>query len=797
MENKRKNITTALFLNYIKIAVRKIKRQKGYSIINISGLAVGLTCCAIMMLWVRNEKNFDKFHTNRDSIYRMIKETNNNGKTTLDTRTPYPLAETILRKIPEVENYTRYQGVDKWKISYGDKFFFSDLLGTADSTFFDVFTFPFVKGDPKTALTRRNSIVLTESMARKYFGTEEPIGKVLTMFQGRYVFTVSAVIKDVPKNSHLHFDCLIPIVNFWEWWDGQQSGWNMIMFYTYIKLTPNSSPADVAPKIAALLNENIKETKADIRLQPLMDVHLKSNFEWDLDNWDQGNQSTLTIFTLAAIVVLLLAMINFTNLATARSANRAKEVGIRKINGARRCEIIGQFLGESVMMSIFALLLAIILVYFALPVFNSLAGKQIAFARLFEPKLFIILFVVALLTGVLSGSYPAFFLSSFQPSKVLKGEIIASGHNQSVLRRTLVVVQFALTFFLIIGSVIVGRQLKFIREKDLGMDTHNVVNFEGVFREGQSAKNVFLSDPRILSITQSDPPRLDQRGRSDVTWEGKDPGNIVQFLPINVDPDYITVMGTSMTEGRFFLDDFPTDRTEALVLNQTAARVMGINSPVGKRVTVGKQTYTVIGIMKDFHQTSLHRPIEPMIILAPKNNWQVCARISPVDTKGTIAFIEKTMKEYMPDQFFRGELLDDQIDKFYTSEKKVEAILTLFTIIALFTACLGLLGLASYLAEKRTKEIGLRKIFGAPVHGMVWLQTLEFFKWIILAGLIAGPLAYYAGGEWLKGFAYHYTPGIGILLATVLVTLIIALITVGYQSIRAALANPLDSLRHE
>ena len=350
------------------------------------------------------------------------------------------------------------------------------------------------------------------------------MGKVLTISNQGYTFTVTGVIKDVPKNSHLHFDCIIPIVNFWEWWDGQPGGWGMIMFYTYLQLQPNSSPVSVGPKIAGVLNENVPQQKAGIRMQPLMDIHLRSNFGWDLDNFEQGSQSTLTIFTLAALGVLLLAMINFINLSTARSANRAKEVGLRKINGARRSEIIGQFLGESVVISLLALLLALILVYFGLPLFNSLADKQIGFSRLFEPKLFLILIVITFMTGILSGSYPAIFLSSFKPASVLKGEIISGGQSQAVLRKTLVVVQFSLTLFLIIGSTIANRQLKYVREKDLGMDTRNIIITEAYFRDYQSAKSIFLSNPDILSMTISDPPNIDQRGISNVSWEGKEPG---------------------------------------------------------------------------------------------------------------------------------------------------------------------------------------------------------------------------------------------------------------------------------
>jgi putative ABC transport system permease protein len=349
------------------------------------------------------------------------------------------------------------------------------------------------------------------------------------------------------------------------------------------------------------------------------------------------------------------------------------------------------------------------------------------------------------------------------------------------------------------GSAIVNRQLKYMRAKDLGMDTRNIITTEARFRDYQSAKSIFLSNPDILSMTLSDPLNIDQRGFSNVTWEGNDLGTVIQFFPVNVDPDYLKTFGVKMAEGRFFSDEFSTDRTEALVLNETAVRAMGITCPLSKKMTIERQTYTIIGIIQDFHQTTLSKPIEPMILRWPPFHWSLCLRINPARTKETISFIEKTMKGYNPDpdRPFRYEILDERIEKFYTSDKKVEAILAVFTVIALFTACLGLLGLASFMAEKRTREIGLRKIFGAPVSGMIWLQTWEFSKWILLSGVIAGPLSYWAARNWLSSFAYHFNPGIGILLVTVIVTLIIALIAVGYQSVKAAMANPVDSLRHE
>jgi hypothetical protein len=492
-------------------------------------------------------------------------------------------------------------------------------------------------------------------------------------------------------------------------------------------------------------------------------------------------------------------MVNFMNLSTARSTNRAKEVGLRKVSGARRSEVMGQFLGESVLSAFLGLALGLLMIGLTLPLFNTLAGKNLSISGIFHLPLILGLLGMTLLTGLVAGSYPAVFLSAFQPSRVLKGGSVSGGRAQAVLRRTLVVIQFALTLFFVMGTAIVGQQLRFVRGANLGIDTHGVVTGMVLIRDSHALRTALLANPSVLSVTFAAPPDKEQRGLSKVTWEGKTSGDESQFFPVIVDPDYLEVFRVGMAEGRFFSREFPSDSNESIVLNETAARVMGMASPLGKKVTIGRRTLSVIGVIKDFHQSSLHRPIEPMLLTYPQQNFQMCLRIAPSNMRDTLAFLAATSKTFSmdPDAYSSWEILDDKIDGFYQSERKVEAILGLFTAIALFTACLGLLGLASFLAEKRTKEIGIRKVLGAPATGLIWLQSREFSKWILFASLLAGPAAYFASRQWLARFAYRADPSLWIFLAATLATLAVALLAVGYQSIRAALANPIESLRYE
>jgi hypothetical protein len=792
----------ALLGNYVRIALRKVRHQRGYSFINIAGLAVGLACCALMMLWVRDELGFDRFHANGDSIFRLLTETKNGAAVTLDARAPTPTGPAVKAEVPEVLDFCRYRTNKNYGVKLGDKKVWDAVIGIADPSFFTMFTFPFLKGDPRTALEGPRSIVVTESLARTFFGDEDPMGKLLTVSRDSY--TVTGVIRDVPENSHLHFACVIPIVNMHEYHHVDFENWGSMFFNCYVRLAPQASPAEAAAKMSGLVAKRRNKPNIALRAQPLKDIHLRSDLNFDLDNYAQGSAPTLTLFSIAAAAILLLACINFMNLATARSANRGKEVGLRKVTGARRSDIVKQFLGESVVLSFLGLGLALLLLWFILPLFNGFAGKQLAFARMFDPGLLAAVLGVTLLAGLLAGSYPAFYLAAFEPARVLKGAFFGGERGQSALRKGLVVLQFALTVFFVLGTLIVDKQLRFVRTKDLGIDTHLVVT---TVLRSERQKEAILADPRILSASQSAPPGAAPRAAIDVSWEGQAPGDNTPFFPVPVDPDFLETFRAEMAEGRFFAKETESDRQEAVVVNETAARAMGPGSALGKRLTITAismegetetNTYRVIGVMRDFHQGSLRRAIEPMAFTwnGDQGPW-LNLRISSIGVSETIQFLERTWKSFVPEFHFTYEFLDDRYDSFYKQDRRTRSILGVFTALAMFTACLGLVGLASFVAEKRTKEIGIRKVLGASAGGLVLMQSREFLGWVLVANAIALPAAYFAAGRWLRGFAYRVDPGIAPALLAVVFSAAVAFLSVAYKAVQAARANPIDSLKYE
>ena len=790
----------ALFGNYVRVALRKMGRQKGYSFITIAGLGVGLACCVLMMLWVTDELSYDRFHVNGKSIYRLIAETPSEGGTTRDCHPATPLGPAAKAGLPEVQDFCRYKTNTTYGVKRGEKAFLDEVIGVADPSFFTFFTFPLLKGDPKTALDGPKSVVITETLARKLFGDADPMGQLLTITEESY--TVTGVMRDVPPNSSMRFSCVIPIVNMHDYHHIDFENWNSKFFAHYVRLAPGAAATEAGSKLTALLRTKLDKPDISLRLQPLKDVHLRSDFLFDQDNVGQGSASTLTMLSIAAAAILLLACINFMNLATARAANRGKEVGLRKVTGARRSDILRQFLGESVLQALMGLGLALLLLWAVLPIFNSLAGKDLAFSRLFSPGLLAGILGVTLFSGLLAGSYPAFCLASFQPARVLKGSFLGGGRGQAALRKGLIVFQFALTVFFLIGTIIVDMQLRYIRTKNLGVDTHQVVTT--IFRS-EAHRQAVLADPRILCASNSAPPGSELRAALDVTWPGKSPDDHRTFIRTGADPEFLTVFRAQVAEGRFFSKTMESDRTDAAVVNETAARALGPGSPLGKRLTITymssqgqtqASTVAVIGVLKDFHQTSLRQAIEPMI-LTWSGAFYINLRIAADHLDDTIKFLEMQWKTHFPGVSFFYSFIDDKIDAFYKQDQKTRAILSVFAVLDLFTACLGLIGLAAFIAEKRTKEIGIRKVLGASVRGLVLMQSREFLVWVLAANVLAWPAAYYAAGKWLQGFAYHVRPGIVPALLVALFSILFALFSVTYKAIRAAGANPIESLRYE
>ncbi|HEX9974328.1 MAG TPA: ABC transporter permease [bacterium] len=784
-----------MFKNYLKIALRNIKKHKGFSFINVTGLAIGMAICILMLLWVRDELSFDRFHENGDQIYRVVSEIHTADHISRNARTPNPLGLTLKAKYPEIINFVRFQGFDQWLVKYEDKSFINDNLGTADPSFFEMLSFPFIKGDPKTALKDKNSIVITENMAKKYFGDEDPMGKVLKILED---FTVTGVIKNIPENSHFHFDCIFPIEIMESFWETNFDDWRAIRFYTYLQLGKNNSGEMVSQKIANVVRDHLPSSNTKIYLQPLRDVHLRSDFEWDLDNYAQGSMTYIYIFTLVAFCILLLACINFMNLSTARSMQRAKEVGMRKVSGAQRSDVIKQFFGESILLTFIALFLALILTELILPVFNNLSGKQLSLEFFNNFGFLIGLLGIALLTGIISGSYPAIFLSRFHPAEVLKGVSHWSTNRGTSLRKILVIFQFALTTILIIGTTVIYNQVNYIRNKNLGFNRDHIITFGSHHMNYEPFKNELLKNPNILSMTQSQAPNLQPWGVIGFNWEGQTPDQKdIMLYPVQVDYDYLKTFNIKMAEGRFFSKEFSTDATQAVVINETAAKVLGMKSPLGKKISHEQLQGTIIGVIKDFHQSSLHNQIEPLIFHIPEEFHLICAKLNSKNISKTLALIEKTWKKFVPNYPFTYEFLDKTIDNQYKAEQKISTIFKYFTILAIFIACLGLFGLASFMTEQRTKEIGIRKVLGASISGILFLLTREFTKWVLFANLIACPIAYLAMNKWLQNFAYRINLGVWIFVLSAVIALIVALVTVGYQAIKAALANPVESLRYE
>ena len=789
-----------LVFNYLKIAIRRIRRHKGHSFINIAGLAVGMAACILMLIWVQDELSYDNFHKNSDQIYRINTEDNSGGKTFLLAGSPAPLGQAMLDELPEVLNFTRVQaGWPRWNLSLGENRFQEEFLAAVDPTFFEIFSFPFISGDPKTALDDRYSIVLTEDIAKKVFGDEDPIGKIMQL--NNTDMTVTGIIENIPRNSHLYFTFAFPAINMTNWRESKLDEWTYTQFATYVVFRKEAGIAEVNKKMMNIVIQHLPKLKGSVYLQPLKDIHLHSTGinTWMLAYPDKGNIAYVYIFSLTAFCILILACINFMNLSTARSTARAKEVGMRKVVGARRSDLIRQFLGESALLTFIGLLAAVLLVELMLPAFSQLAGKELSLLQSGNWQILVGLCIILLATSLISGSYPAIFLSSFQPVRVIKN-IGQQGINRGgALRKVLVVLQFTFTIGLIICTAVIYLQLRFMQNKDLGYDTEHIISFAGYNEyetNFEAAKSELLQNPSIQAVCRGFPPPAGEWGTTEVDWEGRDPSLEVKIAQGSCGYDYIKVFNLKMAEGRFFSSEFADD-DQNWVLNETAIAAMEIEEPVGKWFSFRGQKGTIIGIVKDFHGSSLHNPIAP-VALQPTQGFFVFVKYRPENIADVLSFLKTKWDKFVGTHIpFRYGFIDENIKNWYQTEHRVEKIFLYFTILTVFIACLGLFGLASFTAEQRTKEIGIRKILGAKVSGLVVLMVKEFAKWVLIANLIAWPVAFFVTRSWLRRFAYRTELGLEIFIFSAAIALFIATFAVSYQAIRAATANPVESLRYE
>jgi len=748
------------------------------------------------MLWVLDELSYDRFNKNADHIYRVVEDQYYAGGEVFPVAvTPGPLAKALKDEYPEIINSCRLTFITQ-SLRYNESTFAENIL-LVDSSFLKMFTFPLREGDINTALTQPFSILLSSKAAEKFFGKDDPIGKSLIV-GSETALQVTGVFNNVPENSHLRFDYIIPF-KILNQFGARTDNWGNNSYYTYVQLQSGFRSKDVDKKIIDIIKKNNEGSTTEIYLQPLVDIHLYSGSKYTADINGHGNIEYVNIFSLVAIFILLIACINFMNLATARSARRAKEVGLRKVVGAMRFQIIRQFFIESIILTFIALSFAVIIVNIFLPLFNELAGKTINF---WDSSIAIYsgLLILVILTGIVSGSYPALYLSSFVPAKILKTGN-TSDRKGSKFRKVLVILQFTLSIFLIICTTIIYNQLDYIQNKNLGFQRENIVFTsvtDKVKEKIESVKTELQKNPDILSASVSNSiPTYYGNSTSGIDWEGKNPDDIILMHYVSVDDSYINTFNMKLAKGRFYSKEFVSD-TGAVVINETAAKIMGMNDPIGKRLTIFDSDLTIVGVVKDFHFKKLDTKIEPLVFLTmPQYNNFLFMRLSPNNISASLSFIDLKLKEFDPIQKFDFKFLDEQFDQLYRSEQRMGELFTSFSILAIFISCLGLFGLASYMAERKTKEIGVRKVMGASIFNITFLLTNNFGKLVLFANLIAWPIAYYFMSVWLQSFAYRIDMTLWPFLFSGIIAILIAVTTVSYQSVKAAIANPAKSLKYE
>lgn len=822
LQETQQKVKNSMLQNYFTIAFRNLKKQRFYTLINVAGLAVGVASCLIIMLYVTNELSYDKHFKDHARIYRQQAEVKFGDNHLLLSVTPAPLSETLRKDFPEVETSARLWNHGTRIFRRTGESFKQEHTIYADSSIFDVFDMKFLAGDPKTALTEPNCIVISKKTADKYFPGEMALGQTL-ISNGGTNWKITGVMENIPDNTHFYFDILLSMVSDEYNKDGN---WTSNNFQTYLKLREGADPKAleakfpkmietyVTPQVRAIFGseftmENFyaQGNKFDYTLMPLDDIHLKSDRIGELGA--NSDMAYIYLFSAIAGFILAIACINFMNLSTARSSNRAKEVGVRKVMGSFRSHLVKQFLTESVLLSIISFVIALVFAWMVLPMFNELAKKSLTVP--FTSGMFWILIIAAALaTGLLAGLYPSFFLSAFKPVNVLKGKV-ALGTKSGLVRGALVVFQFWISIVLVVGTIAVNRQLSYIQTKKIGFNKDQVIVVQDAYAlkdQLQSFKNEVEKDTRILSGTLSSFLPVDGSARSDNThWpEGKSPTqeNMVSIQTWYVDHDYVKTLGMNIVDGRDFDRNFLSD-SNAVILNQAAVKAFGYHdNPIGKKITSFNdqelkttRSTTIIGVVEDFHYESLRQAIGPLALFIDNSTGFISFRFKSQDTKEVINTIEQHWKKLGPGVPFDYSFLDDDFGKMYAAEQRLGDIFTVFAVLAIIIACLGLFALTAFTAEQRTKEIGIRKVLGASVSGIVVLLSKEFGKLILIAFVLATPVAWYGIDRWLESYEYKTEVGVLVYVAAGVAAFSIAWLTMSFQSIRAALANPVKSLRSE
>lgn len=804
--------------NYFKVAFRNLWKNKAFSAINIIGLASGLGICLLILLYVLDEMSYDKFNKRADRIFRVNNEVRFGGNYFDLAVAPAMMGPTMKKDLPQVEQYTRIRWYGSFLVRKGNENVKEGKVAYGDSTLFDVFTFPMLAGNPKTALKDPHSLVITEDIARKYFNRIDVVGQNMIINDtGNYKIT--GVIENIPTQSHFQFDFFVPFI---ENPDSRNPSWLNNNYNTYVLLR-NASDAKnlepelnkmmdryIAPELKSVINISVDEFKKSggfvrASFTPLADIHLHSNKTGEL--YGNGNIQYVYIFSAIALFILLIACVNFMNLSTARSSNRAKEVGVRKVLGSFKKDLIQQFLIESILISFIALLLAILIASLLLSYFNQLAGKSIYLNSLFQPGMIVSLLLLMLVVGLLAGSYPAFFLSAFQPIQVLKGKL-AAGFKRSWLRSALVTFQFAISIVLIIGTIVIYNQLNYIRSRDIGFNRNQVITINNTSALGEQAttfRNDLLQISGVQNATMTEflPVNFSRSNDAFFTSATLDQKTAMSMQNWPVDENYISTLDIKVLQGRSFSPQFISDST-GIVINEAAAKFLATEDLINKKLyriidiqAKKVREYHIVGVVKNFNFSSLRDVVTPLALLFEKNNGNISARINTANTANIIAQIKKKWQEIAPNQPFDYSFMDEQFNRLYTTEQQTGRLSITFSILAIVIACLGLFGLVTYAAEQRTKEIGIRKVLGANVQNILNMLSKDFLKMVIVSLIIAFPIAWWAMTKWLQDFAYRVDIGWWVFGFAALITIGIALLTISFQAIKAAVANPVKSLRTE